>query len=91
MQNYQSPATAWCGILSDSFSNFGELLASRRIPPHYDVADLDEDVDTLREQHRGRPTHSAQVPARPVAGNLTTEDIAAARREMWSDFPRRDI
>lgn len=29
---------------------FRQLLASRRIPPHYDVADLDEDVATLREQ-----------------------------------------
>jgi len=26
---------------------FRQLLASRRIPPHYDVADLDEDVATL--------------------------------------------
>jgi len=28
---------------------FRQLLASRRIPPHYDEADLDEDVATLRE------------------------------------------
>jgi predicted HTH domain antitoxin len=28
---------------------FRQLLASRRIAPHYDVADLDEDVATLRE------------------------------------------
>lgn len=27
---------------------FRQLLAARRIPPHYDVADLDEDVATLR-------------------------------------------
>ncbi|MFO7742034.1 MAG: UPF0175 family protein [Anaerolineae bacterium] len=27
---------------------FRQLLASRGIPPHYDVADLDEDVATLR-------------------------------------------
>jgi len=26
---------------------FRQLLASRRIPPHYDVPDLDEDVATL--------------------------------------------
>jgi predicted HTH domain antitoxin len=31
---------------------FRQLLASRRIPPHYDVADLDEDVATLRERRR---------------------------------------
>jgi predicted HTH domain antitoxin len=31
---------------------FRQLLASRRIPPHYDVADLDEDVATLRELGR---------------------------------------
>jgi predicted HTH domain antitoxin len=28
---------------------FRQLLASRRIPPHYDETDLDEDVATLRE------------------------------------------
>jgi len=31
---------------------FRQLLASRRIPPHYDEADLDEDVATLRELGR---------------------------------------
>jgi len=31
---------------------FRQLLASRRIPPHYDVVDLDEDVTTLREMGR---------------------------------------
>lgn len=30
---------------------FRQLLASRRIPPHYDVADLDEDVATLMDFH----------------------------------------
>ncbi len=28
---------------------FRQLLASRRISPHYDVADVDEDVSTLRK------------------------------------------
>lgn len=31
---------------------FRQLLASRRIPPHYDEADLDEDVATLRDLGR---------------------------------------
>jgi predicted HTH domain antitoxin len=31
---------------------FRQLLASRRIPPHYDETDLDEDVATLRELGR---------------------------------------
>jgi len=31
---------------------FRQLLASRRISPHYDVADLDQDVTTLRELNR---------------------------------------
>ena len=31
---------------------FRQLLASRRIPPHYDMADLGEDVATLREMGR---------------------------------------
>jgi predicted HTH domain antitoxin len=31
---------------------FRQLLASRRIPPHYDQTELDEDVATLRELGR---------------------------------------
>jgi predicted HTH domain antitoxin len=31
---------------------FRQLLASRRVSPHYDVPDLDEDVATLREMGR---------------------------------------
>jgi predicted HTH domain antitoxin len=31
---------------------FRQLLASRRIPPHYDEVDLEEDVATLRELGR---------------------------------------
>jgi predicted HTH domain antitoxin len=31
---------------------FQHLLASRRIPPHYDVADFEADLDTLRELKR---------------------------------------
>ena len=31
---------------------FRQLLASRRIAPHYDVSDLDEDLATLRETER---------------------------------------
>ena len=31
---------------------FRQLLASRRISPHYDEVDLDEDIATLREMGR---------------------------------------
>jgi predicted HTH domain antitoxin len=31
---------------------FRQLLASRRIPPHYDETDLDEDIVTFRELGR---------------------------------------
>ncbi len=31
---------------------FRQLLASRRIPPHYNVTDLNEDVATLRAMER---------------------------------------
>lgn len=31
---------------------FRQLLASRRISPHYDVTELDEDIATLREMGR---------------------------------------
>jgi len=32
-----------------SLWEFRQLLGSRRISPHYDVADLEEDVSTLRQ------------------------------------------
>lgn len=35
-----------------SLWEFRQLLASRRIEPHYDQADLEEDVATLRELGR---------------------------------------
>lgn len=35
-----------------SLWEFRQLLASRRIPPHYDETDLDEDVATLHELGR---------------------------------------
>jgi predicted HTH domain antitoxin len=35
-----------------SLWEFRQLLGSRRISPHYDVADLEEDVDTLRQMGR---------------------------------------
>jgi predicted HTH domain antitoxin len=35
-----------------SLWEFRQLLASRRIAPHYDVADLEEDVETLRSRGR---------------------------------------
>lgn len=33
-----------------SLWEFRQLLASRRISPHYDETDLQEDIATLREQ-----------------------------------------
>lgn len=35
-----------------SLWEFRQLLASRRIPPHYDVDDLKDDVATLRNLNR---------------------------------------
>jgi predicted HTH domain antitoxin len=35
-----------------SLWGFRQLLASRRISPHYDEVDLDEDMTTLREMER---------------------------------------
>ena len=35
-----------------SLWEFRQLLASRRIAPHYDEADLEEDVSTLRQMGR---------------------------------------
>jgi predicted HTH domain antitoxin len=35
-----------------SLWEFRQLLASRRIPPHYDKTDLDEDIATLKKLGR---------------------------------------
>lgn len=35
-----------------SLWEFRQILASRRIPPHYDVEDLEQDVETLRRLGR---------------------------------------
>ncbi len=35
-----------------SLWEFRQLLAFRRISPHYDISELDEDVSTLRESGR---------------------------------------
>lgn len=35
-----------------SLWEFRQLLASRRIPPHFDAADLEEDVTTLKQMGR---------------------------------------
>ncbi len=34
------------------YLEFQHLLASRRIPVHYDVADFEQDLETLREMGR---------------------------------------
>jgi predicted HTH domain antitoxin len=39
-------------LAETSLWEFLQLLASRRIPPHYDKTELDEDVATLRELGR---------------------------------------
>jgi len=41
-----------CELAGMSLWQFRQLLASRRISPHYDVADLSEDIATLRELGR---------------------------------------
>lgn len=35
-----------------SLWEFRQMLAVRRIPPHYEIADLDEEIVTLREMGR---------------------------------------
>ena len=41
-----------CELAGMSLWQSRPLLASRRISPHYDVADLSEDIATLRELGR---------------------------------------
>jgi len=41
-----------CELGGMSLWEFRQLLASRRIPPHYDVADLEDDLSTLRDLSR---------------------------------------
>jgi len=38
-----------CELASMSLWEFRQLLASRRISPHYEAADLDDDQQALRE------------------------------------------
>jgi predicted HTH domain antitoxin len=38
-----------CELAGMSLWEFRQLLASRRIPPHYDAADLEDDLSTLRD------------------------------------------
>ena len=41
-----------CELAGVSLWEFRQLLTSRRISPHYDVTDLDEDVAMLRDLGR---------------------------------------
>lgn len=41
-----------CELAGMALWEFRQLLGSRRIPPHYDVVDLEEDIATLNELDR---------------------------------------
>lgn len=41
-----------CELAGMPLWEFRQLLTSRRISPHYDVTDLDEDIATLRDLDR---------------------------------------
>jgi len=49
-----------------SLWEFRQLLASRRISPHYDVTDLEKDVNTLRQMGQLRLSSSTIHPQRAV-------------------------
>lgn len=60
----------------------------RRLPPDKQKQVL-EFVDSLRaDGGRKKPLRSLEGLLEDLNVDITEEDIAAARREMWGNFPR---
>jgi hypothetical protein len=70
-----------------------EILASVRQLSPVDKARLIERVvsDIERELESARPTPRKSLRGLWRGLDITEEDIAEARREMWGSFPREDI
>ena len=60
----------------------------RGLPPEKKKKVL-EFVDSLQsEEGTNKPLHSLEGLLEDLNVDITEEDIAAARREMWGNFPR---
>jgi hypothetical protein len=70
-----------------------EVLASVRQLSPVDKARLIERIvpDIERELKTARPTPRKSLRGLWRGLDITEEDIAEARREMWGSFPREDI
>lgn len=63
----------------------------RALPPEKQQEVLDF-VESLEEQTASKPPRrSVKGLWADLGGDITEEDIADARREMWSNFPREDF
>ena len=63
----------------------------RDLPPDKKQKVLDF-VESLEQKHLGKTPRKSIKGLCPDLGiDITEEDIAEARREMWGNFPREDI
>ena len=70
-----------------------ELVAEKTkdLPPAKQQEVLDF-VDFVRARGQaGKPRRSSEGLCADLGVDITAEDIAQARREMWGNFPREDI
>ncbi|MBI5489071.1 MAG: hypothetical protein HY905_17180 [Deltaproteobacteria bacterium] len=70
-----------------------EMIAERtkELPPEKQEEVLDF-VEFVRARTRGRKSlHSPEGLCADLGIDITEEDIAQARREMWGNFPHEDI
>ena len=77
----------------DSSVTLEEVLASVRQLSPVDKARLIERIvpDIERELKSARPAERESLRGLWRGLDITEEDIAEARREMWGSFPREDV
>ena len=77
----------------DSSVTLEEVLASVRQLSAVDKARLIERIvpDIERELKSGAPTERESLRGLWRGLDITEEDIARARQEMWGSFPREDV
>ena len=68
------------------------LPLAKRLSPLDKVRLIEQIVPEIeRELKTAQPTQRRSLRGLWKGLNITAADIAEARREMWGDFPRRDI
>jgi hypothetical protein len=70
-----------------------ELIAEKmKALPADKQAEVLDFIEFLRAQYaERRPLRSLRGLWKDLNGDITEEDLAEARREMWANFPREDI